>query len=78
MENKPSILVCQGRCCRKDGSKQVLKAFESETPPDVKIIPCGCLGQCGNGPNIVVLPEKNLYQQVSVKDISTLFLTNKN
>ncbi|EAZ91292.1 (2Fe-2S) ferredoxin domain-containing protein [Crocosphaera chwakensis] len=72
-----TILVCQGRCCRKDGSKQLLMAFESQTPPDVQIIPCGCLGQCGNGPNIVILPEKKLYQRVSAKDVSLLFLANK-
>ncbi|WP_107669226.1 (2Fe-2S) ferredoxin domain-containing protein [Cyanothece sp. BG0011] len=78
MSTERRILVCQGRCCRKDGSKQLLTAFESQTPPDVQITPCGCLGQCGNGPNIVILPDKKIYQRVSEKDVSVLFLTNKN
>ncbi|ACB49883.1 hypothetical protein cce_0532 [Crocosphaera subtropica ATCC 51142] len=73
-----SILVCQGRCCRKDGSKKILTALESQTSGDIKVMPCGCLGQCGNGPNIIILPEEKLYQRVSPKDVSVLFLTHQN
>ncbi|MGK7955544.1 MAG: (2Fe-2S) ferredoxin domain-containing protein [Crocosphaera sp.] len=68
-----TILVCQGRCCRKDGSTQLLAAFQSQTPENIKIVPCGCLGQCGNGPNIVVLPDKIFYQRIYPQDIPTIF-----
>ncbi|MGK7956861.1 MAG: (2Fe-2S) ferredoxin domain-containing protein [Crocosphaera sp.] len=67
-----TILVCQGRCCRKDGSHQLLKVFQSQTPENITIVPCGCLGQCGNGPNIVVLPDKIFYQRIYPQDISTV------
>lgn len=68
-----TILVCQGRCCRKDGSKHLLTAFQSQTPENIKIVPCGCLGQCGNGPNIVVLPDKIFYQRVYPQDVPMIF-----
>ncbi len=66
------ILVCQGRCCRKDGSKQLLRLFQSQTPPNIQVISCGCLGQCGNGPNVLILPDKIWYQQVFPQDVSLI------
>ena len=70
-----SILVCQGRCCRKDGSTIILTAFESQANPGIKIIPCGCLGQCGNGPTVLILPEKIWYQRVKQKQVSLILET---
>jgi (2Fe-2S) ferredoxin len=68
-----TILVCQGRCCRKNGSKNVLTAFQSQTPPGTKIIPCSCLGKCGNGTTVLVLQEKICYPTVQPKDISFIY-----
>ncbi|MGB5770768.1 MAG: (2Fe-2S) ferredoxin domain-containing protein, partial [Crocosphaera sp.] len=70
MDREQSILVCQGRCCRKDGSTKVLRAFQSLANPGIQIISCGCLGKCGNGPTVLILPEKIWYQKVTPKDVS--------
>ena len=72
MTSDRTILVCLGRCCRKDGSKAVLTRFQSQATPEVEIIASGCLGQCGNGPNVLVLPEKICYQQVHAGDVLRL------
>lgn len=59
------ILVCQGNTCSSSDSAKVLAAFQVDSPSDVKISGCGCLGQCGNGPMVLVLPEKTWYSEVS-------------
>lgn len=33
--------------------------------PDLTVADCGCLGNCGNGPNMVVLPEETLLHHVA-------------
>jgi (2Fe-2S) ferredoxin len=66
------ILVCQNRTCRKQGSAQVLKAFQTATTSDINIQATGCLGQCGNGPIVVILPEEIWYNQVHSKDAGTV------
>ena len=73
MNSDRTILVCQGRCCRKDGSRQILTAFQSQTPEKIEIVPCGCLGQCGNGPNIVILPDKIFHQRIYPPDVPIIF-----
>ena len=72
MTSDRTVLVCLGRCCRKDGSKAVLTRFQSQATPEVEIIPSGCLGKCGNGPNVLVLPEKIWCQQVRPKDVPSI------
>ena len=71
------ILICQGRSCRKDGSRQVLEAFQSLKMPDVSIIPSGCLGKCGNGPNVLFLPEETWYQRVKPEEVYWRFATHQ-
>ncbi len=77
MSNNPTVLVCQGRCCRKDGSQSILTMFQSQATPEVDIIASGCLGQCGNGPNVLVLPEKICYQRVNPKDVPLILFRRK-
>ena len=50
------IRVCTNRTCRKQGSHQILETLIGISPSHVSINPCGCLGRCGSGPNLVVLP----------------------
>lgn len=67
------ILICQHLTCRKQGAAKVLAAFKSTDIPDgISYEGCGCLGQCGNGPNILILPDRIWYYRVSVKDIPTI------
>lgn len=51
------IQVCTNRTCRKQGSFQTLETLSGLAPPNVAVKPCGCLGKCGAGPNLAVLPD---------------------
>jgi len=51
------VRVCQNRTCKKQGAAKVLAAFESLPVSGVSVMPSGCLGQCGNGPMVLVLPD---------------------
>ncbi|KAK4402520.1 hypothetical protein Sango_0992700 [Sesamum angolense] len=55
--DKIDIRVCTNRTCRKQGSLEVLLVLSGIAPPFVTVNSCGCLGRCGSGPNIVILPE---------------------
>ena len=48
--------VCRNRTCSRQGSRQVLKFAEDLALTDVTAIECGCLGSCGLGPNVAVVP----------------------
>ncbi|XP_021747313.1 uncharacterized protein LOC110713147 isoform X2 [Chenopodium quinoa] len=49
------IRVCTNRTCRRQGSLQILETVLGISPAHVSVTSCGCLGRCGNGPNLVVL-----------------------
>ncbi|MGB3536092.1 MAG: (2Fe-2S) ferredoxin domain-containing protein [Microcoleaceae cyanobacterium] len=66
------ILVCQNRTCRKQGSTQVLEAFQAVATSEIEIKATGCLGHCGNGPMVVILPEEMWYNQVEPEDAVTI------
>lgn len=51
------IRVCTNRTCRKQGSFQTLETLTGLAPPNVVVKSCGCLGKCGGGPNLAVLPD---------------------
>ncbi|KAK4750841.1 hypothetical protein SAY87_004323 [Trapa incisa] len=51
------VRVCTHRTCRKQGSFQTLETLSGLAPADVSVKTCGCLGRCGSGPNLVLLPE---------------------
>ncbi|CAN8269161.1 unnamed protein product [Cochlearia groenlandica] len=51
------IRVCTNRTCRKQGSFQILETLTALAPPGLVVNPCGCLGRCGSGPNLVALPQ---------------------
>lgn len=66
------VIVCQGRSCRKYHSDRVLAAFRANLVPGVEIIPTGCLGQCGNGPMVLVEPEQIWYDRVLPEEVPTV------
>jgi (2Fe-2S) ferredoxin len=72
------ILVCQNRTCRKQGSSHVLTAFQTVATSEIEIQATGCLGQCGNGPIVLILPEEIWYYQVNPKDAVTVIQTVEN
>ncbi|CAN0907371.1 hypothetical protein LINGRAHAP2_LOCUS24770 [Linum grandiflorum] len=51
------IRVCTNRTCRKQGSFQTLDLLTGIAPPTIVVNRCGCLGNCGAGPNVVILPQ---------------------
>ena len=64
-----TILVCQHESCPRLGAAAVLKAFKTQAPGDVEVKSAGCLGECGSGPMVVVLPEQIWYCHVSPLDV---------
>lgn len=66
------VQVCQHRTCRKQGAKEVLAVLQAFSLPNVTITASGCLGQCGNGPMLLVLPEMVWYCGVLPQEIPRL------
>jgi (2Fe-2S) ferredoxin len=67
-----TVLVCQNRTCLKDGSAQVLAALQAYNIPGVTVSGTGCLGQCGSGPMILVMPDQIWYSRVHYSEVSVL------
>lgn len=66
------VLVCQNRTCRKQGAAKVLAAFENLSPSEVAVEKSGCLGQCGNGPMVLVMPEQVWYCAVCPEEAAAI------
>jgi len=66
------LLVCQNRTCRKQGSAKVLAAFQTFDIPNITVEKSGCLGKCGSGPMVLVLPEEVWYSHVEPQNISAV------
>jgi (2Fe-2S) ferredoxin len=66
------VRVCQNRTCKKQGAMAVLAAFQASPVPDVTVTASGCLGQCGNGPMVLVLPEMVWYSRVQPQEVPLL------
>lgn len=67
--------VCTGTACSKQGSQAIRTAFTllSDKAPYVQVTECGCLGECGSGPNVVTSAAKTIHNRVtSVDDILPL------
>lgn len=71
-DSSKCVRVCQNRACRKQGAAKVLAAFEAQPVPGVTVTGCGCLGQCGNGPIVLVLPERVWYSGVRPHEVRLL------
>ena len=69
MSSIKKVLICQNTACAKAGAKEVLVAFQDSLVPNVKIIPSSCLGQCGNGPMVLVEPEQVWYCRVHTSEV---------
>ena len=70
MENVPrQVRICQNTSCRKLGAPKVLAAFQALPVEGVEVVETGCLGQCGNGPMVLVLPEQVWYSGVRPQEV---------
>ncbi|XP_020525114.1 uncharacterized protein LOC18437633 isoform X2 [Amborella trichopoda] len=52
------IRVCLNKSCRKLGSRETLELMSDLAPPEISVKSCSCLGRCGSGPNLVLLPAE--------------------
>jgi (2Fe-2S) ferredoxin len=66
------VRVCQNRTCKKQGAKEVLAAFAALPVADVNVTGSSCLGQCGNGPMVLVLPDMVWYSGVQPDEVRLL------
>jgi (2Fe-2S) ferredoxin len=66
------VRVCQNRTCKKQGAAKVLGAFTALPVPGVTVTASGCLGQCGNGPMVLVLPDMVWYSGVQASEVPLL------
>ncbi|MDJ0732544.1 MAG: (2Fe-2S) ferredoxin domain-containing protein [Nostocaceae cyanobacterium] len=63
------VRVCQNRTCRKQGAAEVLATFQALAVPGVTVTGGGCLGQCGNGPMVLILPDNVWYCGVHPSEV---------
>jgi (2Fe-2S) ferredoxin len=70
--NIKTVLICGGLTCKKHGSNNIITAFQKQSIPGVEIIKSGCLGQCGNGPMVLILPEQTWYWRVKYAEVSLI------
>ena len=71
METQPHrcVLICQHQSCQRQGSIEVLDAFQSLKIEGVTIEACGCQGQCNIGPTVRVTPDEVWYYRVKPQDV---------
>ena len=69
MDSPPirQVFVCQHRTCTKDGAAEVLATLQQQKVINVSVEACECLGLCGSGPIVVVLPDNVYYWRVTPK-----------
>ena len=68
--NVQNVLVCQNRTCLKQGAAAVLAAFQIHPVPGCVITKTGCMGQCGNGPMVRILPDNIWYCRVAPQEVT--------
>lgn len=72
------IKVCSGTNCTMDGSRRIIKEIENffrikegdDFNPKVKLEVMSCLGQCGEGPAVVI--NGNVYTKVTASGIDDI------
>lgn len=68
------LMVCAGTACVASGAFSIKEALEKEIEEkglqdEVSVIMTGCNGFCGQGPLMVVMPEKIFYGWIKLEDI---------
>ncbi|MBD2259125.1 NAD(P)H-dependent oxidoreductase subunit E [Pseudanabaena sp. FACHB-2040] len=63
------VAICQNRSCLRSRSDQVLAAFQQHQSDTLMVAGSGCMGQCGSGPMVRVMPDGTWYCRVSPKDV---------
>ncbi|GFE71191.1 (2Fe-2S) ferredoxin domain-containing protein [Chroococcus sp. FPU101] len=76
--NKACVMICQKSTCWKRGGQEVCQAIENTIheqglTEQVQVKLTGCLKQCKNGPNVIIMPDKARYSNVRPQEIGFLF-----
>lgn len=66
------VLVCQHTTCMKDGAAAVMQALQAQPLSNVEIVASSCMGNCGNGPMVMVLPDQVSYSHVRSRDVAAI------
>ena len=73
---KAKVLVCQGSSCRKNGGKiceLIQTQLQAKDMSDrVEIKTTGCLKQCKQAPNLIIMPGGIRYSRVQPKQVPNL------
>ncbi len=72
LTDKYIVLVCQNRTCVKQGAKKVLEAFHKHNIPTYRVTGFGCMGYCGSGPIVRVLPDDVWYCHVLPEEVAAI------
>lgn len=59
------VRICTNRTCKRQGSQQILKFAQDLGIDNVTAVECGCLGNCGHGPNMVLLPQEVVLRHIA-------------
>jgi (2Fe-2S) ferredoxin len=64
--------------CGQKGCAEVVDEFmfqfqQRQCFDKVAVTPCGCIGPCGQGPNVLVYPEGVFYTAVTKEDVAAIF-----
>lgn len=75
--SKAKVLVCQKSGCRKRGGDLIRAEIAANLEAcglagQVDVIGTGCLKECKRGPNVVMMPDKARYSNVSPNEIPQL------
>ena len=66
------IQVCQYRSCLRFRSDAVLAALKQHAGPELMVSASSCLGQCGSGPTVRVVPDNVWYCRVYPRDVDEI------
>ncbi|MBW4657555.1 MAG: (2Fe-2S) ferredoxin domain-containing protein [Drouetiella hepatica Uher 2000/2452] len=66
------VLVCQHRSCLRNGSAEVLAAFQATVPNGVFASGSECMGQCASGTTVHIMPDNFWYCRIKPSDVPTI------
>ncbi|HLG21190.1 MAG TPA: (2Fe-2S) ferredoxin domain-containing protein [Candidatus Manganitrophaceae bacterium] len=71
------LFVCTGPTCSQQGAEETLQILQDSLwnrrlRNKMRVTLCRCLGQCGNGPNMVIYPEGTWYGGLTGEEIERI------
>jgi len=72
-----TVLICQKSTCWKRGGEAVCEALTKSLSDrglegQVKVKGTGCMKECKQGPNLVIMPDKTRYSRIKPQEVSSL------